>query len=416
LFFGIRVLPASVLFIHQAGPAQFVHVIQYMSDHPDQWSPYLLRMVGCSSDKLPPNCTVFEYRPTRSNSSAEPLTADVESKLIRGESVLYALEEIVRQNHYKPDLIVVHPGWGEALFLREIYPDVPQLHYCEYYYASSGQDIGFDPVSPASRSEIVKALSKNLNLSYSLLHADAYYSPTHWQASTFPADHRSRIHIIHDGVNTDELDCYRNDFLRNKHVSASDSPVITYVNRAFEPSRGAHIFCQALPEVLKRHENVSVHIIGGASTQLPYSQHKSTDYLRNYLHPLLNGSFGSRIRHSPSLNRSDYLHALSQSACHVYLTIPFVLSWSLIEAMGLGLPIVASNTKPVQEVIQSGHNGLLVDFHDHSALASAMLQCLENTQLSHDLSQAAYSSVQTQFSLHSVTLPKLIRLMRSLLI
>ena len=408
----LAMTPRTVLFVHQSGPAQFRHLIRHMHAS-DEWSPVLLRMKGTrkrGSDGLPDNVPVFEYQPLRSSSSQHDVTADAEAKLIRGESVLAAGRALLQKGMSHPSAIVAHPGWGEALFLKEVFPYSPQLHFCEYYYAAANQDLGFDPEFPITDRDVVKALSKNLNNALSLLQADALYAPTRWQASTYPEPFRSSIEVIHDGVDTAELDAARAAALR-----PAGERWITYVNRAFEPMRGAHIFCRALPQILASAPDLRVQIIGGEASQRPYSPGASPTAVEQWLKPLLDGPDGHRILHTPYLKRPEYLAALARSSCHVYLTNPFVLSWSLIEAMGLGLPIVASDTAPVRDAIRHQQEGRLVPYPAPEALAAGVCWALEHPAEMAAMAERARLRVAYEFSLQQVCLPRQMQLIESLI-
>lgn len=402
----------TVLFIHQAGPAQFRHLINFMQAS-DQWSPILLRMKGTrqkGQDGLDPEVRILEYQALRANTTKYDITADAEAKLIRGESVLAAARQLLDRGLPHPAAIVVHPGWGEALFLKEVFPYSPQLHFCEYYYSATNQDLGFDSEFPSSEQDVIKALSKNLNNALSLLQADALYSPTLWQASTYPEPFRSSIHVIHDGVDVEELMAAR--------AAADRSPQerwVTYVNRAFEPMRGAHIFSRALPAILAAHPDVRIQVIGGEASQRPYSPGASTTAVQEWLQPHLDGPDGHRILHTPYLRRPDYLKALARSSCHLYLTNPFVLSWSLIEAMGLGLPIIASDTAPVRDAIRHQVEGRLVPYPAPEALASGVCWALDHPEEMRAMGQRAQLRVQHEFNLRSVCLPRQLQLIEQLI-
>ena len=188
-------------------------------------------------------------------------------------------------------------------------------------------------------------------------------------------------------------------------MTAADE-VITFVNRNLEPYRGFHVFMRALPALLRRRPNAQVLIIGGNDVSYgqppPHGENWRTVMLRE-----LHGQLPmDRIHFVGKVPYKVYLNVLQVSACHVYLTYPFVLSWSCLEAMAAGCVVVGSKTQPVQEVIEHGKTGLLVDFFDRDALVNEVVTVLDNRADYAAMREAARAHVVAHYDLMRVCLPE----------
>jgi glycosyltransferase involved in cell wall biosynthesis len=115
------------------------------------------------------------------------------------------------------------------------------------------------------------------------------------------------------------------------------------------------------------------------------------------------------------LDHRSYLNLLQISSVHVYLTYPFVLSWSLIEAMSCGCLIVGSATPPVLEVMRDGENGLTVDFFDHQRLAARVEAALESPREMQVLRRGARETALARYDLRRVLLPRWLALFDDLI-
>jgi glycosyltransferase involved in cell wall biosynthesis len=339
---------------------------------------------------------------------------DFETKTIRGEACFRAALKL-RAEGYEPDVIVAHHGWGESLFLKEVWPKVRIGIYCEFFYRRVGADTGFDPeFSSDDEGDVCRLRLKNLN---NLLHfqvADAGLSPTHWQASTFPPPFRDRISVVHDGIDTDALApnpavslAIRTADGRQLTLTRADE-VVTFVNRNLEPYRGYHVFMRALPELLRQRPKARVLIVGGNDVSYGARAPEGKTWKDLFI-----AEVRSRIPdedwarvHFLGLVPHHLFTALQQlSSVHVYLTYPFVLSWSLLEAMSCGCAIVASDTPPLHEAIRHGENGRLVDFFDQHALVREVCDLLDNPRERERLGSAARAFARQHYDLKSVCLP-----------
>ena len=352
------------------------------------------------------------YKPSQgSTKGIHPWVVDVETKVIRGEALFHKALHM-KEGGYSPDLIVAHPGWGESVFIKEVWPNSKLALYSEFFYQAYGGDVNFDPEFSANDADdACKITLKNVN---NLLHfpiADAGISPTQWQASSYPADFAKKITVIHDGIDTDRLvpnpDIKMTlNTAQGEVVLDAQSEVITFVNRNLEPYRGYHIFMRALPAILKARPNARVLILGGNEVSYGAAPPAGQTWRDIFLNEVKDQIDLSRVHFLGKVDYPIYQACMQLSSAHVYLTYPFVLSWSLLEAMSMGAAIVASDTAPVQEVIKNGKTGKLVDFFDVNALANAVIELLDQPKLREKLGAAARKEVVTKYDLKTVCLPK----------
>jgi glycosyltransferase involved in cell wall biosynthesis len=304
----------------------------------------------------------------------------------------------MKQQGYRPDVIVAHHGWGESLFLKEVWPEAKLGIYCEFFYHPHGADVGFDPEFPATdEGEVCRLRLKNLN---NLLHfevADAGISPTHWQASTFPEPFKNKITVVHDGIDTQAV---------------APNPAVS-LNRNLEPYRGYHTFMRALPQLLKERPNARVLLVGADDVSYgarpdaaKYGEAKWKDIFASEVRGQISDTDWQRVHFLGHVPYQYFIPLLQLSTVHVYLTYPFVLSWSLLEAMSAGCAIVASDTQPLREAIVHNETGKLVDFFDASALAASVCELLSNAEERKRLGANARAFAQANYDLQSVCLPK----------
>jgi len=341
--------------------------------------------------------------------------SDFETKVIRGEACFRAALAL-RAQGFTPDAIVAHHGWGESLFLKDVWPQARLGVYCEFFYHAQGADTGFDPEFPAhDEGEVCRLRLKNLN---NLLHfetADAGISPTRWQASTFPEPFRSRITVVHDGIDTNAL-------MPNPQVSLTlngqlkltrDDEVVTFVNRNLEPYRGYHVFMRALPQILAQRPRARVLIVGGDDVSYgarPPDGRKWRDIFAAEVRPRISDADWARVHFLGNLAYPAFVALLQLSRVHVYLTYPFVLSWSLLEAMACGAVVVGSATAPVMEVIEDGRNGHLVDFFDREGWLNTLERVLAAPEKQGAIAARARQTVVERYDLRDHCLPRQLEL------
>lgn len=393
-----------ILFVHQNFPAQFKHLAPAL-----QQKGYEVKVLTLSKHPVPEGIDVVPYKLARgSTANIHPWVLDFESKIIRGEA---AFNEaiLMRDAGFYPDIIVAHPGWGESLFLKDVWPNARLGLYCEYYYQPNTNEMNFDPeftkqdVSEASRLRI-----KNINNDLHFRAASSALSPTQFQRSTFPEKFRNKIDVIHDGIDTDLLvpNPKANIRLNNNIVLDRSCELITFVNRNLEPLRGYHIFMRALPEILRKRPNAHIVIVGGDSVSYGAPPTDGNSWRKIFLDEVRDQIDMHRVHFVGKLSYPSFIQLLQTSRVHVYLTYPFVLSWSLLEAMSTGCAILASNTEPVREVITHNETGLLVDFFDKDGLVENLCSLLDDKEKRKELGEAARKFVVENYDLKKICLPK----------
>ncbi|HAS83397.1 MAG TPA: glycosyl transferase [Verrucomicrobia bacterium] len=397
-----------ILFVHQNFPAQFKHLAPALALRHEVQALTLNQRIPNLWEGIP----VTHYQVQRgSTPGIHSWLISLETQIIRGEAVFYAALSM-RQAGYMPDVIVAHPGWGESLFIKDVWPHAHLGIYCEFFYHPSGSDVGFDSEFPESNTDVsCRMRMKNIN---NLLHfdtADAGLAPTRWQASTFPAAFNEKISIIHDGIDTDVLTANPNISLtlNNTLTLTRADEVITFVNRNLEPYRGYHIFMRALPALLKQRPRARILIVGSDGVSYgakPAGEQSWKEIFIREVRSQISDADWSRVHFLGYLPYAHFVALLQCSTVHVYLTYPFVLSWSLLEAMSIGCAIVASDTLPLLEAIRHNETGLLVNFFDPQALAEAIVKLLDDPAERRRLGRNACAFAQATYDLKTVCLPR----------
>ena len=393
-----------VLLVHQNYPGQFLHLAPALEARGHQVVA-ITDEANKRAFKLPH--MRYRFRPPEMQGPG----ASCASAAQRGAAVAMAAENLRLKHGFVPDVIFGHPGWGETLFLNEVFPEARLLSYAEFYYASAGLDCGFDPELGALdlRRRITTA-ARRAHLLQALAQSDAALSPTAWQAGTFPAELRGKIRVIHDGIDTGRVrpDPEARFALPGGPELKAGDEVLTFVNRNLEPYRGYHIFLRALPEVLKARPEARVVIVGGDGCSYSPRPGGGKSWKEVFLSETADRLDLSRVHFVGRLPYGDFLSLLQVSRVHAYLTYPFVLSWSLLEAMSAGCNIVASATPPVQEVICDGATGRLVDFFDVERWAEVLTEELACPKAAAPRRQAARAHVVRNYDLKTVCLPQLV--------
>lgn len=356
----------QILFVHQNAPGQFRHLAPCLADDSRNQVVFLSAGAQGSSNLV----KWLNYNPP---SPAGPQTHHylhrAELSIRRGQSVARACISLQR-NGFTPDLVIGHPGWGETMFLREVLPHSTIVSYCELFYQSEGQDTGYIPETYIDLDGKCRIRTWNADLLTSLNIMDCGLSPTRWQRDQHPAIFRDRIHVVHDGVDTTEA-APRSDArfdVPNGPSFVVGEEVITFVARDLEPVRGFVMLMQALPELLRRRPNAQIVICGGDGVS--YGRRPSEGGTWREVMLKKTPLDPERVHFVGKLSRSAYLSLLQVSALHLYLSVPFVLSWSCVEALSCGCLLLASDVAPVREVVEDGVNGFLVDARDSGMLAS----------------------------------------------
>lgn len=395
----------KILFVHQGFPGQYIHVLRHLASS----GQHTLVGIGMGPEPegLPAGVTYLRYGVQRGNGrDTHPLAIETESKLIRAEGCT-RLAEKLRQKGFMPQLICCHPGWGEGLFLKDVWPDAALLTYQEFFYNARGFDYDFDTeFKPDSSKEEWPALAKlRMKTANQLLHlqaSDWCVTATEFQRSSFPAIWQPRISVIHEGVDTERVapnPAVAPLRLRDGTSIQRGEPIVTFVNRRIEPYRGCHTFLRSLPLLQRRHPDARVVIVGEEEGVSYGAAPPGGSWKTIFLKEVEEQIDASRVHFTGPLPYEAFLQLLQISAVHIYLTYPFVLSWSLLEAMSSGCAVVGSATAPVQEVLEPGVNGLLVDFFSADALAESVAELLHDRDRAERLGQAARETVLSRYRL-----------------
>ena len=391
-----------LLFVHPNFPGQYPHLAAHYAAQPGNEvaaigeKANLLRRPQLKAVKL------LGY--TLESQELGGFDAPVRKAIQRGRAAAAAAAAL-RRSGFRPDVVLAHIGWGEALFLKDIFPEARVLLYSEFFYGARGSDVGFDPEFPPNAEKLLRLRVMNAPLLMSLDASDWGMAPTLWQQRQFPEPYRPRMSVIHDGVDTDVV---------TPGAPQQKDELVTYVARNLEPYRGFHVFMRAIPEIQQRRPQARIVIVGGDevsySPRLPEGQTYRARLLRE-----LEGKIDlSRVHFTGRIPYKDYVSLLQKSAVHVYLTYPFVLSWSLLEAMSAGCLVVGSRTPPVEEVMRHRESGLLVDFFSPGEIAAAVDEALRENDDFQPLRAQARRTVVERYDLRRICLPAQLRLLQEL--
>jgi glycosyltransferase involved in cell wall biosynthesis len=402
----------KVLFVHQSFPAQFRHIanalaadgkcdLAIVTDAKNAWTSKSKRV------------SVASYKFTLPSVGVSDPTTTAIHRLRRGEAAAAAMRELKRRG-FTPDVILGHPGWGELMFAKDVFPTSPMLALAEYYYAAEGADVGFDPEFAAPSDGLrMRLRSKNIPLVMGVLDSTVSVAPTQWQASRYPPEVASKIRVIHEGIRT-ELAAPNAGATFQVGASGRTfrvgDEVITFVNRNLEPMRGYHIFMRALPHVLAARPNAQVVIVGGTDLSYSPAPEGGQSWKDKILAEVADRLPMERVHFVGRIPYRNFIALMQVSALHVYATYPFVLSWSMLEAMSVGALVLGSSTPPVREVITDGENGLLYDFFDTDELAEKAIAALAEPQTYQPLRFAARQTILERYDLAQVCLPAWLKL------
>lgn len=400
----------NILFVHQNFPAQYKYLAPALAKR-----GHTVVAIGITAAAID-GVTVLNYKPVRgSSSSIHPFAADFETKVIRADSCARAMIQL-RDKGFLPDVVCAHPGWGEVMLVKDVFYDAKLISFHEFYYHPRGVDLGFDPEFKEDNFEQhARVRLKNAHLLLSYEESDKIVSPTHWQKAVAPRWAQEKMDVVFDGIDTDIL-CIDDDaFLEingTLRLSKCDE-IVTFVNRNLEPCRGWHIFARALPLIQAKRPDAYILIVGGDSVSYGSAPKGAKSWKEKFWAEVSDRVDTSKIIFLGQVPYKHFISILQISTVHVYLTYPFVLSWSLLEAMSCGAVIVGSDTEPVREVIEDGKNGFLVNFFDHSRLAYTVCDLLESRDELRHIRQAARETVVCRYDLKTVCLLRQIEIVES---
>ena len=348
------------------------------------------------------------------NPDIHPYMKTFEDAVLHGQSVFRSIQNLLDKG-FRPDVVIGHAGWGETLFVRDALPDVPILNYFEFYYNAVGQDVNFDPEYPSNTDSQLALRVKNSVALLAHAATDWGMTPTQWQFSTHPPAFQANMSVIHEGIDTHAIrpNPDASFTLSDGQVLRPGMKVITFVARNLEPYRGFHVFMRSIPEIQKRHPDAHILIVGKDGVSYGRQLPEGETYKSRLLDEVAFDR--SKVHFTGHLQTPDFRAVMHVSAAHVYLTYPFVLSWSLLEAMASGCLIIGSRTRPVEEVIQDRQNGLLVDFFDRTALVDRIDEALSEPVKLHSLRRAARDLAVARYDTLAVCLPRQLGLVADLM-
>ncbi|MEM8578533.1 MAG: glycosyltransferase family 4 protein [Pseudomonadota bacterium] len=402
------------LFVHQNMPGQYREMVQWLAA---QGGHEIVFLTQRQKHPIFPGVKTVVYAPHhKAKEDAYGLVKTWENAAGSGFGCAMAAREL-KASGFTPDIIIGHVGWGELTFMKEVYPDVPIIGFFEYYYSTSGGPVGFDPASPPSDHAPYIMQAHNTVPLVNIERVDVGHAPTMWQRDRFPTSFHDRMYVCHDGIRTDTL-------LQDPKVKLTlgrigrpltrRDEVITYISRNLETTRGYHQFMRALPTILAERPLARVIIVGGNDTSYG-GKSKHPKGLRGQMEAEVGDRVDwDRVHYLGQVPYGAYKQIVQISRCHIYLTMPFVLSWSLLESMSMQATIVGSDVAPVREAITHGETGLLVDFFDPDALARQVIDvCARPKDYAH-IGPAAREHVVKTYDFLTVCLPEHLRQINAL--
>jgi glycosyltransferase involved in cell wall biosynthesis len=402
-----------ILFVHQNFPGQFPHLAPALVARGHE---VMALTDAANKHKTALRTMRYAFQPPKADFASHGLAATYYQMTERGRSAARASVTLRDRHGFSPDVIMGNLGWGETLFLKEVWPKARLLIYAEFFYRPSGYDVGFDPeFGGDDLAQRLRVVARQAHLLQAMVPADAALAPTRFQAHSFPDFLHDRITVIHDGVDTTRLrpnPAATFDLPDGRVLRAGDE-VLTFVNRNLEPYRGYHIFMRALPEVLGARPDAQVVLVGGDGPGYGPRPPEGRSWKDKFLSEMAGRIDMSRVHFTGRIGHDRFVALMQVSRVHAYLTYPFVLSWSLMEAMAAGAHVVGSRTPPVQEVIRDGDNGRLVDFFDVTAWSRALIEGLADPDRFAPLRTRARETMVEEYDLSTRCLPRLVDLVET---
>lgn len=387
----------NVLIFHPSLPGQYLYLAQHLAKDPKNKVVFLAKE---SNHRHYRGVKVVLYKPTRGyNLKTHNYLIPSELAVLEGQAALRSLIELKAQG-FVPDVMIGHTGWGTSMFFKDVYPKVPIIGYFEWYYNSVGSDSNYWETDIMTLNDKLRTRMRNIFHLANLVSCDLGYCPTEWQKRQFPEEFYPKLEVVHEGVDT-KLCCPNPEakmILPDIKLDLSGvKEIITYVSRGFEPYRGFPQFMDAIRIVLKNRPKCHVVIVGADKTF--YGSPSPDGRTYKQIEVDKGGFDASRVHFVGRRSREDYAKILQAGTVHVYLTRPFILSWSLMESMAAGCCVISSATPPVEEMITDNVNGLLSDFRSPKHIASRIEEALDDRKLRERLSKAARESMVEKYAL-----------------
>ena len=397
----------KILFMHNNFPGQYRRITKFLA--PKKKVKMFAATLESNQQKFPQKRV--DYKPHReARKNIHPALIATERATIMGQAAYSALLASKKKG-FRPDVIMSHSGWGANMFLKDLFPDSKLLTYYEWYYHSHNSDGDFLKKQPFDPNGEMRIRMKNTPILQDMAAMDWGQCPTNFQHSKFPDIVKDRISVLHDGVDTLFFRPEAKATVTIGDVTLTeDDEVITYVARGMEPYRGFPQFMELVSRLQKQRPNLHAIVLG--NDRVAYGAERSDG--KTYKEAALEKfDFDMSRLHMPGLQPLNVFRDMMRiTSAHVYFTVPFVLSWSLMEAMSTGALILGSDTKPVREMIKDGHNGVLVDFFDTDDQISKLCHILDNKAEYQPLRDQARQSILADYDTKNL-LPKYWKLIQS---
>lgn len=396
------------LFIHQNFPGQFGHIAEALSRRGHE---VVSLGVNTPTRDVPGVRHILYPRPA-GRPQEDANLAEFPAKVALGTAAARAMQDL-KSAGFHPDVVMAHPGWGEALFVRDVFPHARFVVYAEFFYGGEDSDTDFDPEFPCRPDAAYRVRLRNTHLLHALNACDFALTPTGFQKSRHPAWAQDRIHVVHEGIDTQRFAPDAGASVRLKDAALVFRPgdeVVTYVARHLEPYRGFHSFMRSLPALQQLRPRCHVVIVGGDGASYGPPAPAGTSWKKLFVGEVRKHLDMSRVHLVGRVPHALLTQLMQVSAVHVYLTYPFVLSWSLLEAMSIGCLVVGSDTAPVREVVVPDRTGVLADFFDPEGIAKATAAAMERSD-GPLLRDTARRSMIERYDLRTVCLPRQLALL-----
>lgn len=393
-----------IVFIHQNMPGQFKNICQALAKNEKNQVYFITKKKTVSLPNV--HRVVYDLAREPTGGSHQYISG-LDSHLLYGQAVARRLIALKENNVY-PDIVFAHSGWGEALFVKEIFPKAKLVVFSEFYYESRFSDTAFTHKGDVPVDTACKLVARNLHLTQSMMAADIIMTPTLWQKFVHPKILWPQILVLHEGISVDEIRANRRTSvtLPNGWTVSKGDRVVTYVSRNLEPYRGFDVFFEAMRLLAKAAPDVRVVLIGGEDVSYGKRPPGGMSWRDLFLHqegpPLHNAAFLGKVPYPL------FLDLLGIARVHAYLTVPFVLSWSTMEAMALETLVVGSATHPVREVIADGKNGLLCDYTAQSVCDTVMRGLDMAEEKRTQIGRLARATIEQNYSFNTVYLPGIV--------
>ncbi|WP_275788394.1 glycosyltransferase [Pararhizobium gei] len=397
---------ANILVVHQNYPGQYREIVprlirsggnkvSFLTQRRDVTAPED-HFVGVYKSSHIPAATAWKYSTWYETALGNAVGAARACKLLK-------------DNGFVPDIVTGHANWGELIFIQDIWPNVPIIGYFEYYFIAEGGLVGYDPEFREPPDMAPRLFANNAPTYLTYERCIAGISPTQWQKDTHPPSLQGKLNVIHDGIRTDRLipDHHSDTKIEIGDTTfARGEEIVTYIARNLEPARGFHVMMRALPRLQSLRPNARVAIIGGDGVSYGSKLPAGQTFRARLVAELGDRVDWSKVHFLGQIPYRDLMALIRLANCHIYLTAPFVLSWSLLEAMALQKTVVATNVAPVREVITHGSTGFLIDYFKPEDLAEQVADVLAHHDNYRSVGVAARELVVRDYDFHHSRFPR----------